>query len=480
VKQLIFMGAAVLFGLIGGFIEPFYALVPYYVFSVLQPQYLWAWALGPDARWSLAAAGIALLAILVHGSRVLRNVRWNAVAALLGLYALLLALSCLTAYDAAIAGQWFGVTIKVLLMAALTMVLTDSLTKLRVMVMVVACSLGYLAWHFNSLYLFEGRVDIQRGLGAYDNNGLGGLLVMGLPFAYALGKNARHWAIKLAWALAGVFMVHGILLTYSRGAMVAAILGGAWILWHHRPRLQGAVIAVLIVAVTGVMAGKEVRERFMTIFDDHPDDSVQSRFESWNAAWLMIHDHPVLGVGVRNSNLYTESYGADRRGRTIHNTYLQIAADSGLPALVVYLALQAAAVASLMRGRRRLERWEREHAWRHALMPRHGPRAAPADSREPLAARHDRLRLSRDIILAIQAGLLIFYIHSFFFSSEMFELQWLLIAFAGATPRIVDEFLARLDEEAGEAAQAVESPPAKPRPMAVVRRPLGGEPGLQV
>ena len=52
------------------------------------------------------------------------------------------------------------------------------------------------------------------------------------------------------------------------------------------------------------------------------DGSAQSRFDSWRAAWLITRDYPIVGVGVRNANLFSEQYGADMEGRTIHSQYL--------------------------------------------------------------------------------------------------------------------------------------------------------------
>jgi len=300
---------------------------------------------------------------------------------------------------------------------------------------VVAASLGYLAWHFNSLYLLEGRMDILNvGLGACDNNGVGALMGMGLPFVYMLAKNAKRMRTKLLWAAAGVFMVHGIMLTYSRGTMIAAIVGGAWLLWNHRPRVHAAALTVVIVLCVSIMAGKEVRHRFSTVFSEQRDDSVQARFDSWGAAWAMICDKPVMGVGLRNSNLYTFSYGADRQGRTIHNTYLQIAADSGLPALAIFLAMQVMALVTVGRTRRRIEAYCEDHE-QPAVRG-----AREKTTRKPL--NNDELhsfRVTRDLALAIQTSLLVFCVHGCFFSSEMFELQWLVLALAGVTPRLAEE-----------------------------------------
>src|SRR5919106_905699 len=67
-------------------------------------------------------------------------------------------------------------------------------------------------------------------------------------------------------------------------------------------------------------------------------------WQAYNQWWrwgflgmLLLMHHPVLGVGLRNSDMLSARYGADVAGRTIHSQYFQILADSGFPALTFYI-----------------------------------------------------------------------------------------------------------------------------------------------
>jgi O-antigen ligase len=71
----------------------------------------------------------------------------------------------------------------------------------------------------------------------------------------------------------------------------------------------------------------------------------------------MASERPIFGFGIRNSNLFTFQYGADIEGRTIHNQYLQIAADSGWPAAGLYVALLLSIFYGLWQSRRILRRF---------------------------------------------------------------------------------------------------------------------------
>lgn len=428
-KQLLFMLLCIGGGFVGAIVHPFFGIVPYYLFALIQPQHLWHWALPSDVRWSLLAGLAVLVAVVLHLPRLLARVRANAVGALMALYALLIVLCCLAAYDTAVAAHWAQVYLKVLLMAGVTMLVIERFEHVRMVAWLIALSTGYLAWYFNSLYLLEGRIDIlNSGLGGFDNNGAALLIGMGAPFAYALAHDSRRLWLRLGWAAAAVLIVHAVMLSYSRGAMVAVLVAGAWQLFGHRPRARTIGWAAAAVVVVLALAGTEVRREFLSVSDYDKDASIQARIDSWGAAMAMVSDHPVLGMGVRNSNIYSLNYGADRTGRTIHSQYLQIAADAGLPALAVYLAMSAAAVWSLRRARGTL-------LARSQRLSRPAPRHAPRSARAAEAAQ--RLQADANLLLATEASLLAFFCGALFLSLETFELHWLLLAVAGVAPGLV-------------------------------------------
>jgi len=73
--------------------------------------------------------------------------------------------------------------------------------------------------------------------------------------------------------------------------------------------------------------------------------AVVERLAHWEAAWGMLEDHPLLGVGVGNYVPTYPSYALpgwkDPLGHA-HNYYLHVAAETGLAGLVVYIVLLAA------------------------------------------------------------------------------------------------------------------------------------------
>lgn len=436
-KHFLLMLGVTVFTSIVATAVPFWGVMLYYGFATLRPQSLWAWALAdaPQVRWSLTAMLIAVVATLVNLPTILETFRSNKVLLLLCAYAILMLMSMLTAFDPETSWYWAQEYGKVFVMFFIATLVIQRFWQVRAMIVMVVLCLGYIAYHFNAMYFFQGqRLDIFHiGFGGLDNNGAGSLLALGIPFAYFLATSpAGNWssARRCVGVIIGLLLIHAVMMSYSRGAMVAAAFGLIWLAVNHRPRLQAAGLSVLMVLAIGVMAGSEIRERALSTRDYETDASALSRFDSWNAAWDIVWEHPLLGKGIRNSNDYSENYGADLAGRTIHNQYLQIAADSGVPAACLYIAMIGLGLYGLGRARRRCLNAE-----------------AYFDSDPNPKGPHDRQELverARDaglLCLSLQTGLLMFTFSSMFLSVELVELPWLMIALSGILPMAVDRRL---------------------------------------
>lgn len=463
-KQFAFLSILMAAAALGAFFSPFWGVLLYYFLAVLRPQYLWDWALPGDTRWSLMAAGIAFFSAMLYAPRLILTGRLNRVAWLAIAYTFVIGLSVLTAHDTSIAQDWAGEFAKIIVMVLLAMVVIEHAWQINLFGVMILLCLGYGAYEINYNYFLLGRLDIFHvGFGGLDNNGAGLMISMGIPLAYVFGVTAKHrWQSALAWML-GLFMIHAMLMSYSRGAMLATVVGSVWLLLHHRPRWQAGGLAIAMCLVISLLAGKEIRERFFSTQSYQEDNSAQSRFDSWSAAWRIASDHPLLGVGVRNSSLYSQRYGADLRGRTIHSQYLQIAADSGMIAMALYIVLLIACLRAFGFAGSVC----REYLLAH-------PKIGPPD--------HDRymLILSERLALGFQTSLVIFAVGGLFLSLEVFELPWLLITLAGVSPLAALRLTSavREKENPSTTAAAPGTPPSNPTRPTPSRNPKTTSPQL--
>ncbi len=164
-----------------------------------------------------------------------------------------------------------------------------------------------------------------RGLGFLaDPNDLAQAFVSAVPLVFLLWRR-RRVVRNTAFVLLPVgALVWGILLTRSRGALVAlAVLPVAAALAklrrrHRRPAMATAVLISI--------------PAFIILFGyAKADESAYSRLEAWSAGLLMLRSSPVWGVG---SGLFTEHHE-----RVAHNSFVQCFAETGLVGYFLWLGL---------------------------------------------------------------------------------------------------------------------------------------------
>ncbi len=170
-----------------------------------------------------------------------------------------------------------------------------------------------------------------------------------------LARNPTAWLDRpyVAWgALALVTLALVVSLTRSAWiALVAALAGVAALV---KPRLL--LWAVPAAALFLVLAPVPFVHRVLSIAD-LGDESNYDRIAMAEAGARMVRERPLLGVGPelvkRLYPLYRHPSAPRLLTPHLHDSYVQLAAERGLPALAVYLALVGSAALAAWRGFRR-------------------------------------------------------------------------------------------------------------------------------
>jgi probable O-glycosylation ligase (exosortase A-associated) len=355
------MAVLTLVGCVGSFaVTPFVGLCVYILYAVLRPQYMWKWALPqePTVQWSLYVALATILAAAVFGivPPRPRPGRWP--PSPIGITRVHI---CFLAF-----GVWIGFSYlqalkpsagdmhmeeygKLYVMFLVGIAVIRTVGQVWAIFLVYALSLAYIAYEINFLYFVNGYLGIvNNGYGGHDNNGAGMLLALGVPLCAFAWEAYRGW-YRWAFALFIPVIIHAILMTYSRGAMLALLVASPFWVLRGRYKRQKLALGLAVAATIPFLAGKEIQERFFSVQRYEQDDSAQSRFTSWAIAVRIANENPIFGVGVRNSPLLTYAYGADMEGRVIHSQYLQLAADNGYVGLLLYLGVVAFSLLDLQR-----------------------------------------------------------------------------------------------------------------------------------
>jgi putative inorganic carbon (HCO3(-)) transporter len=191
----------------------------------------------------------------------------------------------------------------------------------------------------NLLTGFDTRATPTYG----DPNDLAYILSTTLPLTLWLlrRRGPQRLAVLALVAVIGIADV----LTLSRGAAVGLGCALVWALVTHRAQLRALAAPLLIVAACiGVVALTQQARITVALRDKGivAASNVDHRFDAWRSALLIIEAHPLIGVGPGNFQLYTATVDnrppAPADPTVVHNTYLEVGAEIGLPALALLLA----------------------------------------------------------------------------------------------------------------------------------------------
>jgi probable O-glycosylation ligase (exosortase A-associated) len=350
---------------------PYAGVALYYLFAILRPQYLWEWQLlNMPVRlpWSFIVASAAIggyllwsAGILSYGRRESSLMRYRpkfTVAHwLMMLFAFWVTMSHLCAKNPDLGEIWYGEYLKIFGMYYLASRVVRTPTQIWGLYMMIIIAIGYISIEMNHIYLSTGKLILaKKGFAGLDNNGAALMLCLGVPLCYFAWEFTERWYKWLFLIIIPVIM-HAVLSTYSRGAMVSMAMAAPVLMVFSQKKKFLICVYLAIGAMLPIMAGKEIQDRFFSVEQREMDDSYRSRLLSWGIAIDIAMEYPIFGVGVRNSNAEMFHRGADMEGRTIHSQYFQIAADSGICAVLVYVSMIVATFWCIFRASARL--WHR-------------------------------------------------------------------------------------------------------------------------
>ena len=225
--------------------------------------------------------------------------------------------------------------------------------KTVVVLMMVTVTIAALMAMRDYLNVGGGSLDKSRIGGiAEQPNMLGAFFVyyMFLFLGYFLvyPKKFKTWMLLVPF----LFCFRGVMVTFSRGAYLGVAAGLIGLCWHRNKALFAMLLVLIVfVASNTWMLPAGIRFRMgqtvvkPSVFDEEGAGIVESleasaahRVEIWRGAVEMIKDYPWWGVGYGEFPRFIGRYtqGLEEK-RDAHNSYLLIAAEMGVPTLVVFL-----------------------------------------------------------------------------------------------------------------------------------------------
>ena len=252
----------------------------------------------------------------------------------------------------------------------------------------IAATLGIGSLIANGIYTSALAEATRFTASTFGRNGfqlalaVSGVLAAGLTISYAARS---RWGPSALAALAVSVALFAAIATGTRASLLALVPATVFALiinrrWFSRRGAVGLAAAIVLVLVVGTAAVVITPEggRATSVLTDpgetvhivtHPGDQpsyspVTTRTHFWRLAGRMVAEHPVAGVGPFQWNIqrYQLEPTADQIVVDTHNTYIQIAAEYGIPVLAAYLLLLGTIVGGVL-----LTAWRRNavssHSW---------------------------------------------------------------------------------------------------------------------
>lgn len=225
----------------------------------------------------------------------------------------------------------------------------------------------YLTFLYMLLQYFKGNEYYNNRFGgaAFDPNEVAFYNAILIPVAWYLANlDFKYPKInRFLNAIYPAVCFATLLLTASRGGLIASIPAFIYVFWtvpkglknvHLRKLLITALsisVAALVILVAKTGVADYAVTRFVGIKHSVVTDRLSGRATAWHYALALWEDNPVFGTGLEGFRSYSLHFPMEKvyekAGLPVHNTPLGILSDYGLIGFGLYFAMiMAALVAS--------------------------------------------------------------------------------------------------------------------------------------
>ena len=166
---------------------------------------------------------------------------------------------------------------------------------------------------------------------------LAALLILPVAYFWLRGLRREYYRYSVIGML--ILVSAAIALASSRGGFLGLVAGLGYLVWTSRRRLRNTAVLFVLLAVPMFIVPRSPLKRLL-----HPQVADQlgakTRQEAWAAGLRMIRAKPLTGIGLGLYKPLLGTYSNNPNFHQIaHNSYLEYAAELGVPALLLFLWL---------------------------------------------------------------------------------------------------------------------------------------------
>lgn len=174
-----------------------------------------------------------------------------------------------------------------------------------------------------------------------------------LPLALYFTVVTERRAARLYCAACSLTSLGAAVLGASRGGFIAITMSCMWLAFQTKHRAK--ILGILILFLTPVFLISPTSPLRRLLHPNWTDIASTSNHEMvFKAGLKMVAAHPLFGVGLGNFSHVILNYAGPQLQHAFiaHDTYLEVASEMGIPALLVYVAMLVACFWSLMKSRK--------------------------------------------------------------------------------------------------------------------------------
>jgi len=295
-----------------------------------------------------------------------------------------------------------------LLLFFIAICLVDSPEKLHRTLLVGLVGSAIAALYVIREYQASGGMQMRPGYIAGDSNYFATCSLLAIPIGFCFARRENAPIERVLCIVSTVVILVAFTLASSRGGLVGLCLEiGYMILRTGKSRRIAILLGMLLLPA---LLFSPVSPLGRMLHPEYGDElATQIRRDFWRVGFMLIREHPLTGIGLGNFTAYSfsASPGAAVRHGMACNTFLEIAAELGVPGFLAYCGLSGAAL------------WSAEKL------------------RSEGKKRKDVLRFYSGE--AMQVGLLGFLGAAMFVSAEYQKPFWVIVALAAASPSLLTQ-----------------------------------------
>jgi len=189
-------------------------------------------------------------------------------------------------------------------------------------------------------YLADPHRDLLNRISGFMGHWMSyaGLLMLVLvalsAYVLCIGLGKNTWILPLS-----LLLLVSLALSLTRNAWLGAMAGLVLVLLLIRPRAVGGLILILFLLL--FISPEQIQDRLRSGMD-LTDANTRNRIELFHTSLRLIQDNPWFGVGPKSVKYEALRYRGsqefpDWMYQHMHNNFLQIAAERGLPGLALWI-----------------------------------------------------------------------------------------------------------------------------------------------